>query len=610
MSIAQQNLTNAGRNILGRANAGEPLVISTVVVGDGPASQPSDVWPLNALIGLKNVCPIVQKRDLGEGVLIVEGLLSHKQILSAFELREVGVMARIGNEPDRLYCVANCFLEPPDTVSPSPTATSAFKIKILIDRATDVTIMIGSSSDILADNIGTDAIGPGLFSDKILNILRFKRLIEGQNIELEDGPETVKINAKGGVEIIEQDLTLYVFKNPNPNNPLTEFPDLRAALLRAQTLQCPPNRFITIQHGVGVWTYNTPVVIYHPQGRQIRIRGAVPNKLISTGNISAATPPGTSFNLRRNITFAAADAALINETDGLTLFSRSNSNAGIQWACASPCDGRTGNNAVFLNHAWPTNGITPGNSGAYSVMRYPTVLNFTSSSGLIIRGCSLGLLEDLFIQGPRTPINQVVNYRGIEAEVNSSVKLGLHIAVYGFGIGLAALSPGSFIDGERTFVSGQNPNAANYYYGGAYAENGGHINLLYAQLTGSNGSCAGAHDMARIGLYRCYLLGAIHEGVLVSDADGNVSESQIFWNGDVGVYASFGSRVIAQNASVEDNDYYDYYADNHSFIDLNGSSSGSVFPTRNTNNANSGFSVVLGAFGPGAPAIPQETPWP
>lgn len=199
MSLNRQEFTNGGRNMLGRANNGERLVIENVAIGSGQANQPSDLWPLTALINPQMRVPITRQADLGDGILLLDVAFNSSQATARFELREVGVRAGIGNETARLYSVANAFATGVDVVDPAVESIHAFKIKVVIDRATDVTVIIGESGDILAENIGAETIGGGLFKEKILNTLRFKRLTPGDNIQLIENPVDpfdIKVNGK------------------------------------------------------------------------------------------------------------------------------------------------------------------------------------------------------------------------------------------------------------------------------------------------------------------------------------------------------------------------------------------------------------------------------
>ena len=46
MSLSKQEFTNIGRTMLGRAQNGETLHVSKIVVGSGVAAMPADLWPL------------------------------------------------------------------------------------------------------------------------------------------------------------------------------------------------------------------------------------------------------------------------------------------------------------------------------------------------------------------------------------------------------------------------------------------------------------------------------------------------------------------------------------------------------------------------------------
>ena len=71
-----QVFTNIGVTMLGQADTGQVLTINRIVVGSGSASQDSDLYPLTALINWKADVTINRKQDLGNGVMLVNGVLN------------------------------------------------------------------------------------------------------------------------------------------------------------------------------------------------------------------------------------------------------------------------------------------------------------------------------------------------------------------------------------------------------------------------------------------------------------------------------------------------------------------------------------------------------
>src|SRR5262252_5231194 len=170
MALNLQVFTNAGISMLGAADAGATLTITRIVIGSGSATQDSDLYPLTALINWQEDVTITRKQDLGNGVMLVSGVINEWDMPagSPFQLRELGIMAYTsgatgtkGTPPppsagpgitpptpvpvstDQLYCVSNVYTQPPQVVTPGGTNSWAFDIQVEIDRATSVVINIG-----------------------------------------------------------------------------------------------------------------------------------------------------------------------------------------------------------------------------------------------------------------------------------------------------------------------------------------------------------------------------------------------------------------------------------------------------------------------------------
>lgn len=300
MSIAQQEFTNVGRSMLGRAQAGETLTISSIVVGDGTASQPSDLWPLLALIDTKLVVTISAKNDLGNGTLLVEGSFESPAATAPFYLREVGVMAHVGTEPDRLYSVANVFADPPDYIDPAAPVIEAFKIKLIIDRipSDHVIVQIGPTDAVMGQNIGSEAVGPGVFSDAVANLLEFRRLVQGTGMDIHYSPDGNSIYI--GTRTLQTNLDLYVPANnpdapPSPP-PNTVFPTIQAAHDYLLQFTIPPQYQATIHvHELNHAIIQTPPINFtHPNSTQINVIGEAPVSQLIDSITPAGAPLGTT----------------------------------------------------------------------------------------------------------------------------------------------------------------------------------------------------------------------------------------------------------------------------------------------------------------------------
>jgi hypothetical protein len=296
MSIAKQEFTNGGRTMLGRAQAGETLTISKIVVGSGVAAVPSDLWPLTAPIAQEMAINISTKRDMGNGVLLVEGSFRSDQAPGAFDLREAGVLAHIGAEADALYSIANVLATPPDHIDPAVPTVQVFKLKLIIDRipTDDLIVQIGPSEAVTGENVGADTVGAGVYKEAAGNVLRFKRLVEGTGIDLTETPDTVTI----AIRTLQVDLDLYVPPtHPAAPGPEVCFPSIQAAHDHLLQYAIPSNRFARINVDGGTF-HHDGTTFTHPNSRQISLLGAARiDKAVTAINHVSATQKNVACDL-------------------------------------------------------------------------------------------------------------------------------------------------------------------------------------------------------------------------------------------------------------------------------------------------------------------------
>jgi hypothetical protein len=297
--------------MLGRAQNGETLTITQIVIGSGVAGQPSDLWPLTQLIAQEMATPISTKRDYGDGTLLVEGSILSSNAAAAFQLREVGVMAHVASEPDQLYSVANVFTDPPDTIDPAAPTVEAFKIKLIIDRIPtgNVIVQIGPTDNVLGENIGSDTVGAGIYKDAVGNVLYFKRLVAGQRISITEDPDENTIII--GAQVLKANLDLYVpVTYPGITDPTVLFPTIQAALDSLTNFIIPPNFFVTIHVYSGHFAQSAPINITHPNASQIKIIGL---DVVSKNVTGAITTAGALPNVDVTVTIGNNTGMAVND---------------------------------------------------------------------------------------------------------------------------------------------------------------------------------------------------------------------------------------------------------------------------------------------------------
>jgi hypothetical protein len=425
MSLAKQEFCDSGRSMLGRAQNGEHLTISKIVMGSGVAAGPSDLWPLVDPIAEQTpLINISSLRDDGNGTLMVEGSLRSDQVGTAFYLREVGVYAHIGSEVDRLYSIANVFADPPDFIDPAAPTVQVFKIKLIIDRIpTDMlTVSIGPSEAVMGENLGADPIGPGWYSDTAGNVLKFKRATAGARIKLTESSDGNSVEI--AVKTVEADLDLYVpTSNPDAPSPDVAFPTIQAALDSVADLLIPADKFVTVHVYSGNFTQTTPTIVNHPNASQIKIVG---KDLIARPITGAITSTGTAPTISVTVTvpsgiagiavgdvvqvFDAPDGRL--ETCGYVLATRPTPSPQVDIRIRSQVAPPASINAL----------------GTTRLLIFPTQFKSTVAAGSNIFDCQqgVGLIKNFALRSTQTTFTQGI---GVNCNGNGALE---NMAVIGF----------------------------------------------------------------------------------------------------------------------------------------------------------------------------------
>lgn len=357
MSINRQEFTDAGRDMLGRANNSEELIIPKVVIGAGRANASEDLWPLTELLDYKMDAVITQKIDQGNGILLIDAAFNSSQAPEAFDLAEVGVLARIGAEPERIYSVANVLATGADHVDPDVESIHAFKIKVVIDRADNVTVIIGDSTDIMAENIGPATVGPGWFESKIATTLRFKRAVEGEGIELIEGPNTITIAKR----VLRLDLDLYVPESHPQGTPDTVFPTIQAAWDSLKEIAIPVGRRATIHIAAGILPLTETTTLFHPDGKRIHITGAGVVQLPLISPFSSPGPVWGALNYQTNI--FTSDAPLLALDDILSFHTAGSTPLSGAHRVISVANAENPTPSVIVHSACPRAGNPQGGAG-------------------------------------------------------------------------------------------------------------------------------------------------------------------------------------------------------------------------------------------------------
>ena len=326
MSISKQEFTDAGRAMLGHAQNGQILHISNLVVGSGAAATPDQLWPLVAPITQEMIFAISATQDYGNGTLLVEGSFKSDDAPRPFLLKELGIMAhvnRAGDAPgtDQLYSIANVFAESPDNVDPASPSVHSFKVKLIVDRipTAGIVIQIGPSENVIGQNIGAETVGPGVYKDAAGNVLNFKRLVQGANMEIHDSDDGNSIYI--GTSVLKQNVDLYVpLTYHGISDPNVLFPTIQAAHDYLLQFTIPPDKRATIHVDAGLFqgAGNSPCYCTHPNASQITLIGQPRvDKTIAVGpNYVDASHKNVQINGNISDLFVGQPVYLMNTDTG------------------------------------------------------------------------------------------------------------------------------------------------------------------------------------------------------------------------------------------------------------------------------------------------------
>ncbi|UHA74452.1 tail fiber protein [Paenibacillus sp. 481] len=139
-------LTQKGRNLHAKAQTGVQLRYTRFALGDGQLGT-SDPISLNRLISEKKSLGVAKLALQGEGKAVVGTVITNKDIVAGFYLREIGIFAQDPTEGEILYAYANSgqtaeFLPPgggPDVIE------KALDAILIINGATNVVATIDAS---------------------------------------------------------------------------------------------------------------------------------------------------------------------------------------------------------------------------------------------------------------------------------------------------------------------------------------------------------------------------------------------------------------------------------------------------------------------------------
>jgi hypothetical protein len=186
--------TMAGTNTIAEANASKQALIFTKIVigaGDMPASIPR----ATALTDKRLELAITKSVKTGDGQFVVQGLLSNKNLEAGFYAREIGLMAKAGeNGQEVLFSYTNGgnYVDYiPDKNTPMDSYT--FTITTVVGNAEKVQAIVSDNGVASVHDLEAHNIDPGAHGGLLQNL---KTQLATHNTDLSSHPAITAMIAK------------------------------------------------------------------------------------------------------------------------------------------------------------------------------------------------------------------------------------------------------------------------------------------------------------------------------------------------------------------------------------------------------------------------------
>ncbi|OME03363.1 hypothetical protein BSK54_07875 [Paenibacillus odorifer] len=134
-------LTNKGRTLQSKAQAGSKLNYTRIAVGSGQLGGQS-ILLLNGLIDQKKSLPVTRLRMQPPNKAVIGTVLSNQDVTTGFYFREIGVFAQDPDEGEILYCYTNA-----GTDAEYIPAVGGSNV---IEKTIDCIVVIGTASNVSA----------------------------------------------------------------------------------------------------------------------------------------------------------------------------------------------------------------------------------------------------------------------------------------------------------------------------------------------------------------------------------------------------------------------------------------------------------------------------
>ncbi|MBD2861545.1 tail fiber domain-containing protein [Paenibacillus oceani] len=319
----------------------------------------------------------------------------------------------------------------------------------------------------------------------------------------------------------------------------SQYPDLNAALHAIERWMIPSSSVVRIRLAAGPYVMPGATRITHPNAEQIHIKGAdVTLTAKAVGQTSVTGTAGhylVTLAVTNAASFAAGDWVMIRKTSG---DGNHYAHAGF-WEVVS-----AGANQITVRNRYRQSAFPAHTLASADLYKIGTILKYNDTDGIVVRGSSVGLLEDVGIVGNMYDYWNEANVTGTEKGTHG-IYVGSNTIVSGSaapgGENPLGISGGSISLGEFVCVS-------QFDQQGICVAGGSGVYGKGAVSTGNGRRGYYVGTSAAIEIKFCIAAGNYLDGV-IADYGGCFNTSAAFFIGNrlVGGFAFNGGSLVAPN---------------------------------------------------------------
>ena len=418
MATYIQVLTDAGRDMIADAEAGETLTFTRVQLGENlipPANIPGIIPPIPGGVMDATISGPPMRNQPFQ--VTIPATIVGTNIPRGFYMNAIVVWGQTAGTPLNIYSVGYPVLDDGVTQGGAdfvgmPQGASVtehyLRIATTVNRAIDVECIFDPlavevyvaniDEDVNGVPIPPDQLGAGVWSRRGTSPTGqagsgylLKRLKMGPGIEIVEDADTITI----GVNTLQQDLDVYV-PTTHPDLPVggTAFDTIQEAHDYLLPFTIPSNRVARIFVAPGALTIASQININHPQGSQIRIIGST--RTINHTVTAFVSQTGASGNYIVTLTVTGAIDFAVGDWVNLgNYFTQPQTLLNSLFEVTGIAGQNVSIRVVYVGALPAIGPVTTGTMRAFDVRVNVAV----GQNGFNVGANGLGLLQDIFILG-------------------------------------------------------------------------------------------------------------------------------------------------------------------------------------------------------------------